>query len=154
MTMIASLPAVEARSTIAIRRFVASDIPDVARLHARVWPNQTPLHLYDDTAENNFRELFATVRPSLERVAGVEGRIELAKSYAEEQDWINALWTLKDANRLGLLDRNVADLVDPPRAEASAPNWTQGSVVHRTNRDTCEVRSRNSDWGSRPDANR
>src|SRR5262245_66589948 len=48
MTMIASLPEVEPRSTIAIRRFVANDIPDVARLHARVWPNQTPLHVYDD----------------------------------------------------------------------------------------------------------
>jgi hypothetical protein len=56
MTMIASLPAVEARSTIAIRRFVASDIPDVARLHARVWPNQTPLHLYDDYFRRVFLE--------------------------------------------------------------------------------------------------
>jgi spermidine synthase len=71
-----------------------------------------PLHLYDDTAESNFRALFSTVRPSLERVAGVEGRIELAQSYAEEQDWINALWTLKDANRLEADNATVHELYE------------------------------------------
>jgi spermidine synthase len=71
-----------------------------------------PLHLYDDTAESNFRALFSTVRPSLERVAGVEGRIELARSYAEEQDWINALWTLKDANRLEADNATVQELYE------------------------------------------
>jgi hypothetical protein len=71
-----------------------------------------PLHLYDDTAESNFRALFSTVRPSLERVDGVEGRIELAQSYAEEEDWINALWTLKDANRLDADNATVHELYE------------------------------------------
>ncbi len=59
-----------------------------------------PLHLYDDTAESNFRALFADVRPPLDMVTGVDGRIDLAQSYAQEEDWVNALLALKDAHRL------------------------------------------------------
>jgi hypothetical protein len=57
------------------------------------------------------------VRPSLERVAGVDGRIELAKSYAEEEDWINALWTLKDANRLEANNATVHELYKAYQAD-------------------------------------
>lgn len=46
---------IRSRSSQAVRRFVGSDIPDVARLHARVWPNPgcTP-SVYDDY----FRRVF------------------------------------------------------------------------------------------------
>jgi hypothetical protein len=46
---------IRSRSSRAVRRFVGTDIPDVARLHARVWPNPgcTP-SVYDDY----FRRVF------------------------------------------------------------------------------------------------
>jgi hypothetical protein len=50
-----------------------------------------PLHLYDDTAENNFRALFAPVRPS--SGASPASRTDRLAKSTGEQDWINALWT-------------------------------------------------------------
>jgi len=53
--MASAIQMIRSRSSSAIRRFVGNDIPDVARLHARVWPNPacTP-SVYDDY----FRRVF------------------------------------------------------------------------------------------------
>ena len=55
MMMASTIPMLRSRSSSAIRRFVGTDIPQVARLHARVWPNPacTP-SVYDDY----FRRVF------------------------------------------------------------------------------------------------
>jgi hypothetical protein len=53
--MASVLTMIPSRSSPAVRRFVGSDIPQVARLHARVWPNPgCPPSLYDDY----FRRVF------------------------------------------------------------------------------------------------
>src|SRR6185295_829474 len=53
--MASATPMIQSRSSSTIRRFVGTDIPEVARLHARVWPNPacTP-SVYDDY----FRRMF------------------------------------------------------------------------------------------------
>jgi spermidine synthase len=79
-----------------------------------------PLHLYDDTAEDNFRALFADVTPPLQHVEGVPGRVDLAKSYAAGDDWVNALLTLKDAHRLQPDSVLVQQLYDEYQAELQA----------------------------------
>lgn len=53
--MTSAVPRIRSRSSQAVRRFVGTDIPHVARLHARVWPNPgCPPSIYDEY----FRRVF------------------------------------------------------------------------------------------------
>jgi hypothetical protein len=53
--MASAVTMIQSRSSQAVRRFVGSDIPYVAELHARVWPNPgCPPSIYDDY----FRRVF------------------------------------------------------------------------------------------------
>ncbi|MCK6504878.1 fused MFS/spermidine synthase [Myxococcota bacterium] len=74
-----------------------------------------PLHLHEETAEENFQALLGPKeerRPPLDAVQGVEGLKELARAYARRERWVEALIVIKHAFRQHPEDPQLEPMYD------------------------------------------
>lgn len=87
---------------------------------------RAPLHLHDDTAEDNFRALLEGAQAEddvpLFAVSGVDGRLDLAEAYARRGDFhfSRAARVLEDAERLAPEDPRVFQRLTAYRAAYAA----------------------------------